>query len=166
MINSLFLLFNLLLVLVPKHDFHISKCLVEYSVPDQALQISLHVFVDDLEEALRKQGYDNLKIGTTKEDSLAETYLSEYLLKTFLVEIDDQPVTLSLLGKELSDDFLAVWCYLEATDISDFQKLKLSNTVLMEVFDDQTNMVTIKGPGGKRGGFLFQKGNEEGTVNF
>jgi len=164
--NSILLFFNFLLVLAPKHDFHVSKCLVEYSTPDQALQVSLHIFVDDLEEALRQQGHDHLKIGTPKEDTLAESYLRDYLLKTFRVEIDDQPIELSLLGKELSEDFQAVWCYLEITDIAEFQKLKLSNTVLMETFDDQTNMVTVKGPGGKRSGFLFQKGNEEGTVKF
>jgi hypothetical protein len=164
--NNLLLLFNFLFILAPKHDFHVSKCLIEYSAPEQALQISLHLFVDDLEEALRQQGHDNLKIGTTKEDTLAETYLRDYLLKTFQVEIDDQPMKFSLLGKELSDDFLAVWCYLEITNVADFQKLKLSNSVLIETFSDQTNMVTVKGPKGKRGGFLFQKGNEEGTVKF
>jgi hypothetical protein len=36
----------------------------------------------------------------------------------------------------------------------------------MDIFDDQTNMVTVKGPGGKRSGFLFQIGNSEGTVSF
>lgn len=164
--KSIFLLMGFLLGWAPLHDFHVSKCLVEYNAADKALQISLHVFVDDLEEALRQQGYDNLQIGTTKEHPQAEDYLRGYLQKSFHVEVDDRPLVVNLLGKELSDDYLAVWCYLEITGIENFHKLKLSNTILMELFDDQTNMVTVKGPAGKRDGFLFQKGKAEGTVNF
>lgn len=164
--NYLILLFNFVFFFAPKHDFHVSKCLVEYNEAEQALQISLHVFVDDLEEALRQQGHDNLQIGTSKEAEQAERYLAEYLQKHFLLELDGRPIQASLLGKELSDDYMAVWCYLEITGVKSIRKLKLANTILMETFDDQTNMVTVKGPGGKRSGFLFQSGNSEGTITF
>ena len=164
--KSFFLLICLWLTGAPAHDFHVSKCLVEYSAADKALQISLHVFVDDLEEALRQQGHDHLQIGASKEDPQAEEYLRDYLRKSFLVEVDDRQREVNLLGKELSDDYLAVWCYLEISGIEDFSKLKLTNTILMDLFDDQTNLVTVRGPGGKRGGFLFQKGKAEGTVHF
>lgn len=164
--NNFVLLFTLFLATAPRHDFHVSKCLVEYNEAEEALQVSLYVFVDDLEEALRQQGHDNLKIGTSKEDPRAEDYLSEYLCSKFLVEVDEEVRNVSLLGKELSEDFMAVWCYLEITGVKAPKELTLTNAVLMEIFDDQTNLVTVKGPGGKRSGFLFQKGQEEGTVNF
>lgn len=164
--NYLILLFNFLFFLAPKHDFHVSKCLVEYNETEQALQISLHVFVDDLEEALRQQGHDNLQIGTLKEAEQAEAYLGEYLKKNFRLELNGRPIQATLLGKELSDDYMAVWCYLEFTGVTSVRQLKLTNTILMEIFDDQTNMVTVKGPGGKRSGFLFQSGNSEGTISF
>jgi hypothetical protein len=164
--NYFILLFNFLFFLAPKHDFHVSKCLVEYNEAEQALQISLHVFVDDLEEALRQQGHDNLQIGTSKEAEQAEVYLGEYLKKNFRLELNGRPIQAALLGKELSDDYMAVWCYLEITGVTSVRQLKLTNTILMDIFDDQTNMVTVKGPGGKRSGFLFQIGNSEGTVSF
>lgn len=151
---------------LPVHDFHLSKSLVEYSEADKALQISLYVFIDDLEEALRQNGADNLFIGTEKEDASAEKHMAAYFQNTFKIHVDDKEKQFEFLGKELSEDMIAVWCYLEIGELENLKTLKIKNSLLMEVFNDQTNMVTVKGPGNKRGGFLFQKGNDEGRMAF
>ncbi|MDX1665854.1 MAG: DUF6702 family protein [Saprospiraceae bacterium] len=140
------------------HDIHISKGLVEYNEAENALQITLHIFVDDLEDAIRlKHGHENLQIGTEKEHPEAEIYIEEYLRETFSLTVDGEKRSFTLLGKELSDDYMAVWCYLEISEVPPFKKLTLHNSILMDLFDDQSNIVTVKGPDGKRSGSLFQQ---------
>ncbi|MFT7603922.1 MAG: hypothetical protein ACI8VT_001490, partial [Saprospiraceae bacterium] len=70
------------------------------------------------------------------------------------------------IGKEQSEDLQAVWCYLEVTNIKFFNSIEVTNSLLMEVFEDQKNIVHIKAPDNKQGYFLFQKGQEHDKVTF
>ena len=148
------------------HDFHVSKCLLEYNEGEQALQMSLHLFIDDLEEALRRQGADKLFICTNKEDEQAEQYIYRYLKQHFRFEVNGQERGYTFIGKEVSEDLAAVWCYLEITDVSGLKALQVSNNILMDVFDNQKNLVSITGPGGKQGLLLFQKGDTVKKAQF
>lgn len=148
------------------HDFHVSKCMVEYSAPDRALQVSMHLFIDDLEEALRREGADKLYICTNKEAPTAEAHMLTYLQKHFQLVVNGQSYDYEFIGKELSEDLQAVWCYLEITGLSKVESLTITNDILMEVFDDQRNIINIDGPNKKRGFLLFQKGQSTDTVKF
>lgn len=148
------------------HPFHLSKCELEYSHEEKALQISLHLFIDDLEVALRQQGADQLFICTKKEAEKAEHYMLKYLQQRFKIEVDGKEKTYQLLGKEISKDLAGVWCYLEIPNIEAIKQLKIQNQLLLEVFDDQKNIVHIRGPKGKKGGLIFGRGKGIQTVDF
>ncbi len=148
------------------HEFHLSKCMIEYSPADEALQIMLHVYLDDLEEALRQQGADKLFLCTEKEDPKAETYLYRYLQQVFQLNVNGQNASYSFVGKEQSEDLQAVWCYLEITDIEQVKHIEMNNSLLMEVFDDQKNIVHIVAAKNNEEHFLFQKGHETEQASF
>ena len=150
----------------PAHEFHLSKCQIEYSESDQALQIMLHVYLDDLEEALRQQGADKLFLCTDKEHEKAEKYLFRYLQQRINMVVNEQAVEYEFVGKEQSDDLQAVWCYLEVTNIDTVESIEIKNNLLMEVFDDQKNVVHIVVDKNKQGYFLFHKGQESDKVTF
>ena len=148
------------------HDFHVSKCLVEYNEGEQALQVSLHLFIDDLEEALRRQGADGLFLCTPKEHKQAEQHVYRYLQQHFRFVVNGSPRDYTFIGKEVSEDLMAVWCYLEIAGVSSLKTLQVSNDLLMEVFDDQKNLVSISGPAKKQGLLLFQKGDTVKKAQF
>jgi hypothetical protein len=148
------------------HEFHLSKALVEYNAQDQAIQVSMHVFLDDLEEALRREGKDKLFICTTKESAEAEAYMETYLREHFKISVNGQAVTYNFLGKEASEDLLAAWCYIEVENVSVLNELEITNDLLLEVYDDQKNVVQLIGPNRKRGTLLLQKGKTNQTVRF
>mgnify|MGYP005666356663 CR=1 FL=1 len=148
------------------HKFHVSKCMVEYNEAEQALQISLHLFIDDFEEALRRQGVDKLFICTKKESPEANTYIKEYLAKHFQITVDGKAYDFEFLGKENSDDLAGMWCYLEIMDIPTFSQLGIQNDILLEVFDDQKNLVNIIGPGQVQGALLLHRGASSEVVEF
>jgi len=156
------------LPIVPAHDFHISKCQIEYSVETEALQITLHLYLDDLEEALKQQGADKMFLCTDKEHEKAEKYLFRYLQQQFKLIVNEagENAEFEFVGKEQSEDLQAVWCYLEVTNVSSFSSLEVTNSLLMEIFDDQKNIVQVMAPGKKQGYFLFQKGQENDKVTF
>ncbi|MFT5166071.1 MAG: hypothetical protein ACI8P3_001302 [Saprospiraceae bacterium] len=148
------------------HEFHISKCQIDFDKTTEAVQVTLHLFLDDLEAALKEQGADKMFLCSDKEDSKAEKYLLRYFQQGFKLKVNEEAVDFEFIGKEQSEDLQAVWCYLEVTNIKFFNSIEVTNSLLMEVFEDQKNIVHIKAPDNKQGYFLFQKGQEHDKVTF
>lgn len=126
------------------HEFHLSRTTINYDTEEKAIQISTSIFIDDLELALKENGYDSLKICTRKEKENAEFLIHEYLNEHLVINIDGAELAFSFLGKELSDDLAAVWCYLEVYDVSDFKETSITNTILIDQFDDQKNITMVQ----------------------
>lgn len=148
------------------HAFHVSKCLIEYNEAESAIQISLHVFIDDTEAALRLQGIDQLYICTEKEAATADDHIAAYLTKQLQLVVDGQAVQPMYLGKEVTEDFAGMWCYLEVTGIKDIRELIIDNQILMDTFEDQKNIVNVIGPRNHSEMFLFQKGESRESLAF
>jgi len=148
------------------HALHLSRCMMEYNSGAQALQMSMHIFLDDLEEALRLDGVDGLYLCTDKESEDANQHLQAYLEKNFVVVIDGQQHAFNFIGKEVSDDLLGVWCYLEIPNLQPMGELSIEYNVLMELYDDQKNIVHIKGPNSKKGTIFFRGRKTRETVIF
>jgi len=160
------LLQNLLWGIHPPHEFHVSKCQIEYFEAEQSIGISLHMYIDDFEEALGNLGAKELFLCTEKENPSAEKHISDYLNEKMAIQLDDQEVSFKYIGKEASDDKIAVWCYLEIEKVADFSKCTITNTVLMEAFEDQKNIIAIKGPKAKKAYFMFERDQVTESVMF
>ncbi len=148
-----------------EHEFHLSKCDIHYSAEESALQISLRIFIDDLEEAIAKVlKEENLKLCTSKEAANADSILTKYLAETFLISVDDKMYEIEFVGKEVSEDLLAVWCYFEVVNVVPQNNIQVENKILIETFDDQSNVVAMKYSKDKKEHFLLQKGKTLGTL--
>ncbi len=149
-----------------EHEFHLSKSLIEYAEDEKAIQITMHLFIDDLEDALKLKGIEKLYICTDKEAANAEEEVYKYLQENFSISIDNQALEYAFIGKEISEDLLAVWCYLEVTNVETFQQMEVMNRSLLEAFDDQKNLISIIGPNGKKGFFMLDKGKPTEIAKF
>ncbi len=131
-----------------EHDIHISKCNVHYKTKTQSLQIIVHLFLDDLELALTDKGGTDLAICTENEDPNAEEYIDAYLNEHLLMELNDEALNYTFIGKEISEDIMGVYCYLEVENLSKFKgELRFYYNALMEVYDDQQNIISLKADG-------------------
>ncbi len=148
------------------HDFHVSKCLIEYNPQVRRLQISMHLFLDDLELALQQKGWTDLRLCQADEAAEAENYLKTYILENFRLSVSDSELTYEYLGKEVSDDLQGVWIYLESPPLPALPNLTVTQAVLLEVYDDQKNIVSIFGPGDTHGVLLFEPGKTTDTAYF
>jgi len=148
------------------HDFHVSKCIMEYSEEDQALQIMMHIYVDDLELALQALDETKLKLNTESEHEKADDILLKYLQSTFQVSINEEPMNYDYIGREPSEDLQALWVYLEIPNLINIQQIKVMDSLLTELYEDQTNIIQIKSQGGKKAFFLLTRDKSADAVNF
>lgn len=148
------------------HDFHLSKCEVEYNLEEKAVQISLQIFIDDLELALTTAGTEKLYLFTKKEHPDAQQYIIDYIYEKLKIEVDEQLVEFQYLGNEMSDDLAAVWCYLEIPGVSIQSQFAIENTLLFEVFEDQRNLTKVKLSKSTKGHYLFDHKDFRGELNF
>ena len=143
-LTAVSLYINCLLFLLPLHDFHVSKTDLNYKTSQEALQITVHVFIDDLELALEDYGSSNMNLFTKSESLSADSLIAVYLNKSLEIKIDKEAIAPVYIGKEISDDLSAAWCYLEFENLSPFKSMSLKNSILNELFEDQKNIVNFK----------------------
>lgn len=139
------------------HDFHLSRTRIEYSDKQQEWQISLHVFIDDLELALENKGAPDLQLGTLSESEEADAYIQKYLNQFLQLEAADERLALEWLGKETSEDLTAFHLYLYVKEDQPNQPMKIRNRILMDLYDDQQNMIQFIGPDKENRQLLFHQ---------
>jgi hypothetical protein len=163
---SLLLTISLLAPNSIMHDFHVSKAMMRYVPEDRALQISMHIFLDDLELALEQRGAESLFLCTEKEVSGSDVLIYQYLQDRFQLKLDGKSHPYQWVGKEVSDDLAATWIYLEVTDLPTLREIEITHQVLTEVYDDQQNIIHLELPNGRNGYFLFDARNITETAVF
>ncbi len=150
----------ILLSFLTVHDFHLSKTEMRYKEDISTIQISTHIFIDDLEEILSIQGYTDLSLFTEKEDPEAEQIIYDYIKSNLLLEVDGREMEFVWVGKEISDDLAAVWCYLEIPDTQILNNVQLVNRVLHDLYDDQKNVVSFQINSQKKEHMFFSHGDK------
>ncbi len=130
-------------LLLGVHPFHLSVTEMFHNAEEQRLEVSVKLFVDDVELAIEKAGFGKTYLSTKKEVEKAEVFIYAYLLDNLELSLDGAEVAFSYLGREYEPGNV-MWCYLEVKDVNAFSKVSLRNHILTEVFDDQQNIVHIK----------------------
>jgi len=148
------------------HGFHLSQTMIDYNVEESALQISMSITLDDLERALEERTTEKLQLCTPKEHEKGEEFIFQYLQEKMDLVVNGQVADFQWVGKEVNEDLEGVWIYLEVLNVTELTSLKIKNAILTTELEDQKNIVQIKGPNGKQGYFMFQRGKEEDEVVF
>ncbi len=129
----------ILLTIWMMHPFNVSVCEVYHNSESKRLEITMKIFIDDLELALRNQGHDNFTFPVKAgQDERTNRFLGDYLLQKFKIKINDSKTSLSFLGHELDED--VVMCYIESEVVKEIDKIWIYNDILVDVFDDQINL--------------------------
>ena len=139
----LFIIFNCFITFdfyAGLHEFHLSRTEINYDSQTHEVQIAVHLFIDDFESALTKSGSKKLYLCTPKEVVSADDDIEMYINKNMIVYISGQPIPATLLGKETSQDKMAVWCYLEISNVKNIAEVTIENKLLIELFNDQKNI--------------------------
>ncbi len=130
---------------IEKHDFHTSLAEMRYNPSSKALEISIRVFTDDFLAAIEKANPDKKVI---IESSESDVLVEKYFKKHFAFVKGEEVIFGNYIGKEVEPD--ASWIYIELKDASRLKGSKMLNTIFLELFDDQNNVVNIIYPEKKK----------------
>lgn len=122
-----------------KHPFYIGVINIEYNIKTQLLSVSIKLFTNDLEDALKKTSAKNIDLLNPKNKAVMETELFEYIKKRFSISINHKISTLNFIGYEKEED--AIWTYLEITKVSSPKTCTIKTRLLYDYLPSQINIV-------------------------
>ncbi|WP_154658320.1 DUF6702 family protein [Eisenibacter elegans] len=141
---------------VPPHDFHASMAEIAYSPESKAFQMSLRVFTDDMEDAIRPKAA-NSRITLSNKSTVHDAALLAYVQKNCYLSSNKEKLGLwQWVGKEVTAE--VVWLYVELPYKGNFKDLSLTYKVMFELFDDQVNMANVKTRQGSTKTYVFKAG--------
>lgn len=145
------------------HPFYVSICEVNYNSETKSLEISLRIFTDDLEKTMQDWSAEKLYLGENNESQKTDSLLKNYILQELTIAVDGKSTPFHFIGKEVVQAL--TWIYLETENISDFEKIELSNRILFQTFPSQTNLVHVNNKGETKS-LLLTKNNPVGELNW
>ncbi len=163
--NLLILFFTPLILGWTAHKFYVSVTQVEYYAPDQAIQITSRVFIDDLEKALLERYEAELLLGTANERKDADAFIDRYLNSKLVVRINGDPAAFYFLGKKVENDILVLFIEVSNITLEGLKSVEVQNEVLMDVFEEQKNIVHFRF-GDKKKSFVLLRERNSGLLNF
>jgi len=126
---------------VEPHKFYVSKTTIELNPRSGMFEISSKIFTDDLEKAIGSTEVNPVRLGSDKEAADADQRIESYLKQHLSIKINNVPVELRYVGKEVESDL--AFCYLEFYNAIDFTTIEVTNTILYEHFAEQQNIVDL-----------------------
>ena len=124
------------------HKYYVSLCEIEYLKEKQSIQITLGVFIEDLEFILDKNSGKSLNLASKTEVENVDDYYKKYLSEHLLVSVNSKNQSFKYIGKEYDGDIVRF--YLEISAIKEFKSIEITNNILINEFPDQKNIVKIK----------------------
>ncbi|MEO0899781.1 MAG: DUF6702 family protein [Bacteroidota bacterium] len=146
------------------HPFHLSVSEINENKEANTLEISMRLFIDDMEEGLKEAGYGGVKLGSNGPAGNSSALLYKYIQDNFELKVNDEAVAFNFLGAEYEFSNV-MWCYLEVENVKDIKKIGVRNHILTEVFSDQQNIVHVRKEG-KLQSLRLRKGNDQGELTY
>ena len=156
------LLFSLVLGLF--HPLHVSVTEIEWDEKERELEIISRIFTDDLETAIRAdRQLPELDLLNPAGDLTTQELIKEYVLKRISIAVDGKDQKLNFLGFE--NDGEAVICYIQVKDVRKVKNVTVGQSVMLETFDDQSNLVHVT-VSGKVKSLRLMRNNPSGKLEF
>ena len=138
-------LFFMLSTAFSNHKYFMSLMQIDYVQEQHALQVTVRIFLDDLQTALNAVENSAIEIATDREPEGIEKRYRTYLNEQLSFEVNNRKKNIVYLGKEYEDN--QVVFYLEIQEIDSLQSLRIENTLLTHVLREQENIVKTKAYG-------------------
>ena len=135
------ILFRAVMALGFLHPFHVSVTEMDYNKRNRHLEISIRIFTDDLENILERYANTDFDLYVSLDDTVTQKVLKSYLEANFSLKQNGKPIPLDYVGSEADAD--VIWCYLESPPLKSPETVNVRNTLLLDLFDDQINLVHL-----------------------
>lgn len=127
-----------------RHAFYVS--ITELAVKNDTLQISLRLFTDDLEMALKERNEQAVFLNDPATAPKNFIYIRDYVNDLFTVSNAAKKDRIEWLGHEFEDD--VCWVYGQVALDPEQKLLYVKNEVLMDIHEAQQNIIHFTTPKG------------------
>jgi hypothetical protein len=127
------------------HPYYMSVTEIEHKAAEKELQLSVKIFVDDLEEALEQEYKQPFNLYNENGKKANEAYINTYLQKHLKLTVDKQQVVPAMIGFEIQQE--ALWVYFEVKKIAKLKTAVVFTDVLYSLRKDQINIIHFTNKG-------------------
>lgn len=145
------------------HPLHLSVTDIRYDTKTKALQVTQKIFSDDLDKAITEAYGEKLHIGSDIEDKRAGIFIEKYFRKHFMLVVNEEFPEIDVLGFE--SNLEKVWIYAEIPLEGPLMSCEVMNDVLFDNYDDQTNIIHLELPQGRKS-MALRGGKKRGAFAF
>ena len=132
------------------HPVHVSVSNLEFTEKDPVVAIKL--FKDDLQLAIYHNYAVEVPLEEIGNDSHKDIIL-KYLSDKFIIKLNkNKKLRLEYENSEVNDE--AIWLYFKAEKLPDLNKVTILNSIFLDIYYDQTNLL-IMNYSGKQKGYKF-----------
>lgn len=137
LLYSVVFFFNIL------HPLHVSVTEIEHDANKNALEITMRIFLDDLESSIRNDlQKPALDITVPGPEYTTDQLLEDYLKKHFKINVNGKNIKNQYLGHEV--ELPVIYLYVLASNVKKVKDITIYNDMIMETYDDQANLVHVK----------------------
>jgi hypothetical protein len=151
---------SLLLSVFMSHPIHVSVTEISFDEKERELEIIARIFMDDLEASIRKA---NNQPELTLSGSLTDQLVWEYIESRFRISLDGGPQNVKYLGHEIQGD--AMLCYIQVSNVKKWKEIEVTNSIITELYDDQSNLVHVTKSGEVKS-LRLMRDNPSGKLSF
>lgn len=135
----------LFLASIMLHPLHLTVIEIEHNPSSQTLEVTCKIFIDDFENALKKSSRSKVDLYDETFYTKYSPLIQKYLFENLQITQSGKRLHLELLGFEKDKE--AMFVFLESGKISSTKDLKIANSILYELFDDQASIVNFSAEG-------------------
>lgn len=124
------------------HPVHVSVTSVEYVKEKNIFDVSFKLFWDDFEVIIAQKYGVLLNLGKEDEKKEKEHYFTQYISASFSLMVDG--VKLEPKYKMDTINEASIWLYYSYPGRLGKTKIEIENRLMLDMFDDQTNLLMVK----------------------
>lgn len=136
------IILSILSTVLTFHPVHVSVTEISFDAKEKELEIISRIFIDDLETSIREmKKQPSLNLLELGAGVTTDQLISEYLQNRFKITLNGKPQKIKYLGHEVENP--AVLCYIQVQNVKKLETIEVLNSVLTELYDDQSNLVNV-----------------------
>jgi hypothetical protein len=122
-----------------RHPLHLSSVDLNYNTKGGTIEISCRLFTDDLENALSKAYKVPTDLSSPARHKAMDELLRKYMTLHLQLKVNGKSLNLNYLGFEKDKE--AVLVFIESSPVKGLKKVEIKNSLLYDLFEDQTNIM-------------------------
>ena len=160
--------YTFLLLIIPLlsfalHKYYLSLTKIDYVKESKSVQITMRIFIDDLEKTLNKINNKSFELTTKNELEASDFYIEKYVSEHLKVTINGSVKKYNYLGKKYETE--VVYIFAEIEDISSIQSIEIKNRILMNTYPEQQNIIKLN-INNKKKSFILTTDSDKDLLKF